>query len=288
MKALSLIVALILTLLWTVSVVAQTDPEGQLDYLYVVCSTLGYPGSGQSEVCFQLRLVTDNSGGNRISGIGDVLLIAGNNLVAADTSWARAFSQSAIKNWFISVVYKFDDPDPTVAPFHMHYGGFNVTGGLPAGDHLIADMCFTINDTGTICIDTLSSQTLNNQLYTENAMSFVAGWGGTTGQGYPDGVGICCEVDYCNAKPGDANASGTLTVADILALFYYINGKPNYPPCGSNSGLCWLSDELCRGDWNGDGLVRFVDIQYGVNYIFNRPGGPWTPKPTGLCCLPVP
>src|SRR3990170_594029 len=106
MKALSLKVLLILTLLWSVSVFAQTDPEGQLDYLYVVCNTSGYPGSGQSEVCFQLRLVTDNSGSNRISAIGDVLLITGDNIVAADTSLAKAFSQSAIKNWTIVAAYK--------------------------------------------------------------------------------------------------------------------------------------------------------------------------------------
>src|SRR4030067_988223 len=128
---------------------AQTDPEGQLDYLYVVCNTLGYPGSGQSEVCFELRLVTDNTGTNRILGIGDALLITGNNIVSADTTWAKAFDRSAIKNWLITTVFKFDDPDPTVSPFHMHYGGYNTTAGLPTGDHLIYEMWFTTTLTRT-------------------------------------------------------------------------------------------------------------------------------------------
>jgi hypothetical protein len=270
------------------SVQAQTDPEGELDYFYVVCNQAGYADTGQQEICFELRLVTDNTGGNRIVGIGDVLLITGDNIAAADTTQAKAFYRSVIQGWFIYAVYKYDDPDPTVAPFHMHYGGLTIAGGLPAGDHLIADMCFTVDDTGTICIDTLSTETLMHSVTTENATLFVPGWGGTTGMGYPDSVGICCDILYCQAIPGDANAGGDLSFADVIAIFNYINAKPGYPMCSSNGPICWISEMLCRGDVNGDDKITFSDVLWEAYYIFNQMGGPWDPVPSKLCCQPVP
>lgn len=86
---------------------------------------------------------------------------------------------------------------------------------------------------------------------------------------------------YCLAKPGDANASNTLTLADIIATVNYIFNKPGCAP----TPVCWLSGLVCRGDWNGDGNVTLSDVIHGVNYIFNKPGGPWNPRPSGLCCL---
>ena len=49
--------------------------------------------------------------------------------------------------------------------------------------------------------------------------------------------------------PGDANASGTYTLGDAIAIVNYIFSKPGFPACPSNSGICWLSELLCHGDW---------------------------------------
>ncbi len=92
----------------------------------------------------------------------------------------------------------------------------------------------------------------------------------------------------CSAIPGDANASNDLTLGDIIATVNYNFDKPGYPPCASDSGICWLSDLLCRGNWNGDGVVSLADVFYAVNMFFDQPGGPWDPVPNGVCCLPVP
>ena len=86
----------------------------------------------------------------------------------------------------------------------------------------------------------------------------------------------------CAAKPGDANASNTYTLGDIIATVNYIFSKPGCTPVP----LCWLSGLLCRGDWNGSGTVTLGDAIQGVNYIFTKPGGPWFPVPSGLCCTP--
>jgi hypothetical protein len=276
---------LLVTLVWASPLLGQTDPQGAWDYVYLNYKGEGYPGTGQREICLQLRGHIDNTGNNRVQTWCVPVKITGSNIVSVDTSLSKVFAGSISEHSSILVV-EYDGP-PNLTYHHFSVAAVNFTNGI-TGDSILANICLTIADTGTICLDTLHFGLAQFIFGTELAQYYVPGWGGTLGQGYPEGLGVCNSVPFCDAKPGDANASGTLTVADILSLFYYINGKPNYPPCGSNSGLCWLSDELCRGDWNGDGLVRFVDIQYGVNYIFNRPGGPWTPKPTKLCCLPVP
>ena len=96
--------------------------------------------------------------------------------------------------------------------------------------------------------------------------------------------------DYVTIKyspcpvPGDANASGDLTLSDVIAVVNFIFAKPGFPDCYSNNELCWLSDLLCRGDWNGNSIVTLSDAIWGVNYIFNKPGGPWNPVPYGPCC----
>ena len=91
----------------------------------------------------------------------------------------------------------------------------------------------------------------------------------------------------CSAKPGDANVSGTYTLADVIAMVNYIFNKPSWPFCPTMNSLCWLSGLLCRGDWNGSTTVTLADVIRGVNYIFNRPGGPWAPVPSGICCLTI-
>lgn len=112
-----------------------------------------------------------------------------------------------------------------------------------------------------------------------------------------DADGVADQCDICptianplqqNIKPGDANASGTHSLSDIIALVNYIFNKPGFPACASNATICWLSDLLCRGDWDGSGTATLSDVIRGVNYIFGKPGGPWNPLPSGICCVPVP
>jgi hypothetical protein len=102
-------------------------------------------------------------------------------------------------------------------------------------------------------------------------------------------VGSGSNYDYatikyapCSAKPGDANASGTYSLSDVIAIVNYIFNKPGCAPLP----LCWLTELLCRGDWNGSNAVSLSDVIQAVNFIFNKPGGPWNPLPSGLCCIP--
>jgi hypothetical protein len=92
---------------------------------------------------------------------------------------------------------------------------------------------------------------------------------------------LSCLYPDCIGKAGDANSSGTYTLADVVSIVNYIFNKPGCTPLP----LCWLSGYLCRGDWNGSGTVSMSDVIQAVNYIFNKPGGPWNPLPVGLCCM---
>jgi hypothetical protein len=88
-------------------------------------------------------------------------------------------------------------------------------------------------------------------------------------------------VTSCLAKPGDANASGSYTLSDVIATVNYIFNKPG---CTTRP-YCWLTDMLCRGDWDGSTTVSLSDVIRAVNFIFNKPGGPWNALPSGVCCL---
>ena len=103
-----------------------------------------------------------------------------------------------------------------------------------------------------------------------------------------DTVGDSCDIcpNYYNPlqeiiKPGDANASGTYTLADVIATVNYIFNKPGCSP----QPLCWLSGLFCRGDWDGSTTISLSDVIRAVNYIFNKPGGPWDALSSGVCCL---
>jgi uncharacterized delta-60 repeat protein len=122
------------------------------------------------------------------------------------------------------------------------------------------------------------------------------------GNVYVTGVGAddyFATIKYspCSATPGDANASGGITIGDIIHLVNYIFDKDRLPCLGSNPGNCWTPDLFCRGDVNISGAISLGDIIHLVNYIFDKdrlpclgsnPGNCWTPEASGACCLAVP
>ncbi len=91
----------------------------------------------------------------------------------------------------------------------------------------------------------------------------------------------------CSAESplaGDASSDQTYTLVDIIATVNYIFNRPGFAACSSNSAICWLSDRLCRGDWNGSGDVTLGDVIQGANFIFDKSGGPWSPVSSLGCC----
>jgi hypothetical protein len=100
----------------------------------------------------------------------------------------------------------------------------------------------------------------------------------------------------CLAIPGDANASGSITIGDIIHLVNYIFDKDKPPCLGTDPGNCWTPVPFCRGDANASGTISIGDVVHLVNYTFDKdnlpclgsdPGNCWPPVANGVCCQPV-
>ena len=147
--------------------------------------------------------------------------------------------------------------------------------GFPIGDnHMVPDPLYA------------SSNTQESPTVCANTSHLYFAWEDGRRQAEADIYAKILDWNWtaCLAIPGDANASGTYTLADAIAIFNYVINKPGCSPLP----LCWLFGLLCRGDWDGSTTVTLGDAIRGVNHIFKKPGGPWNALPIGACCLAAP
>jgi hypothetical protein len=154
-------------------------------------------------------------------------------------------------------------------------------------------------DTGFVSLDTAF-------LEYDNRLTLIWNDAGAVGprprRFVPQVVSGGVNIKPCVAIASDANSTGSISLADIIAGVNYVFNKPfqdpqpGFPSCPSNQAVCWLSDLLCRGDWSGNGGVTLADAIWGVNYIFQKPcvnpEDPtpqcWLPVKSCPCCLSVP
>jgi len=262
MKSTSILTVLLILFIFSGFLWAQ-DPEGALDSAYIVCGVDGYPGSGQAEVCFQIRFKSDNTGSNEIWNFSVPVIITGNNIVSIELDPAKVRAGSAAQDFDSPPqAHKFGDPDPTVPPFHIIYYAYDFFAPQQTitGEGLLANLCLTVNDTGVICIDTMSSENNTLSFVTLSPVGYVLGWSGP----------FCCKIVLCKDKPGDANGDNMVNLVDIVYNVNYVFKGGNAP------------SPLCQGDNNGDDKVDLIDIVYETNYVYK--GGP-APVKTSSCCL---
>jgi hypothetical protein len=95
-------------------------------------------------------------------------------------------------------------------------------------------------------------------------------------------------VKVCTTMAGDVNASGSITLGDVILIVNRIFDKPN-PPCQTD---CWPINPFCRGDVSSSDGITLGDAIWLVNYVFNKPRPPcspgsincWLPIPRDVCC----
>src|SRR5574341_805744 len=196
------------------TILAQGDPQGALDSAYVVCTPPRHnPQSGNTELTFQIRYHIDNTGYNKVAGItGTTFKITGDNVVSIDTTISRTFSGSGIEHFSILVVTKENNPNPTIPPFVISFGGVNFTGGI-TGDSILANIIVTINDTGTVCIDTFHTAIPEAgyvQFITEGAIGYIANWSGP----------YCCPVTFLVPTLTEWGIFGFAVLMLGLLIFY--------------------------------------------------------------------
>src|SRR5574341_104091 len=241
---------------------AQQDPEGIQDYMFFECGTNYIPGSGTMEIYFQLKYFSDNTGNNRIAAFCFPLIITGDNIVSVDTTIAKSYSCSDIGFFDILDMEKLDNLDPTASPFRMVYGAVDFDSAVTGEGNLVR-IVLNVNDTGTICIDTTYYNIcpLDQAFVTKDAIGYRPGWGGTTRQGYPDGVGICLDVN------GQVPACSLSEDCGLVSYWRFNEGSGTtlFDSSGNGNhgtlinGPTWV-DGVCGKALQFDGVNDYVNV----------------------------
>ena len=227
------------------------DP-GNPDTAYIECGFLGIDDTGGT-VIIKVKFYTDNVGDtNKLSGFSLPLSITNSNPSATpvlDTTVSATYSGSAVSSFNITKTHvPTNGGDPSIFPLQFVLGAASFGSGIGAGRYLYANIKLHLEDTTTICIDTLSTQTAS--------LSFVK----ITSDKYtPQWKSACCKVSF-GFPAGDASCNGVVNLTDVIYLVNYLfKGGP--APCA-----------LKYGDSNCDTKVNLSDVIYDVNYLFK--GGP--------------
>ena len=233
------------------------------DYMYVDCGTNVYPGSGTSEVTFQLKYHVTGAGTARVTAFGWPVIITGDCIVSVDTTVAKAFAGSGVSHFAgFQNVSKDGVLDPTLPPFHMVYGAVTFAGVGVTGDSNYLKITLTVDSCPCVInIDTLSTATLSPSFIDELANGYTPGWGAPVGgNGYT--AGKDCLVECFTSTGPDVECGGdretfagtpfihTVTatdpdqddsICDDIDSSYFIVldsllvpvGLPNEVPCGT-------------------------------------------------------
>lgn len=172
------------------------DPQGAHDFSEVDCRTNGYPGLGTVVATFDVKLVTDNTGGNAVAGYGCpvIITVTNNALVRVDDTFEGVLGGTPIYDWFLADVRPGPAPydNPTQSPFHLVVVGGDVF-GLAPGAYIMMHIRVEVRDSCTVRIDTLRTPNLFPQCAMQNGQLFTFAWGGQPGGGYQPG-GKSCKV----------------------------------------------------------------------------------------------
>ena len=119
-------------------------------------------------------------------------------------------------------------------------------GLVPPGEGIIAELHFSIPDTGFVAVDSLTHVTPGGWDF--GFVDSLYNWF------VPEFVGL--ETDIFRCPPGDFNQSGDVDVADVISLSNYLF-LGAAPP-----------DFVISGDVNRDCVVDIGDVVYLINYLF--------------------
>lgn len=120
---------------------------------------------------------------------------------------------------------------------------------IPPGDGILIYLYFTVLDTGTVTVDTISNPPDMYYFYDNSGDPIMPFFYSSESRILPN-----------TTFPGDANFDGHTTISDVVWLINYLfKGGP--PP-----------SYLPSGDVNTDGEITVADVIYFINYLFK--GGP--------------
>ena len=82
----------------------------------------------------------------------------------------------------------------------------------------------------------------------------------------------CAQLGAMEFQRGDANADGTINVADAIFTLSFLYSNSSAPPC------------LDAADVNDDGEVDIADAIFGLSILAPGPGVPTLPPPPWASC----
>ncbi|OGC92343.1 MAG: hypothetical protein A2142_08600 [candidate division Zixibacteria bacterium RBG_16_48_11] len=133
------------------------DPGGQ-DTVYVYNSYAAIDESQGGKVRIEIWIKTDNTGfNNDIAGMTVPLIITNSNPAAnpvLDTTVEATFGFSAVQ--LFNEIQHNVSGDPSSFPVQTTLGAFTQQTGLTAGDYRFATLVIHLDDTTTLCIDTIT------------------------------------------------------------------------------------------------------------------------------------
>ncbi|KPK99020.1 MAG: hypothetical protein AMJ90_09740 [candidate division Zixibacteria bacterium SM23_73_2] len=171
-----------------------------------------------------------------------------------DSVYPNCFTGTAIENWHLLALNLYGiDPTPTPPNFLIGALCFTCTIGVNnvMSAYKLAHLIFTVNDTGFICLNTISQFQP-----TGASLGFHTPGGSYTAQFKPK----CFQIRKGIPQRGDVDADGIISLGDpiYLAKYYLKGGPPPYYPG--------------TGDVDCSGLTNLEDVIYLAKYLLK--GGP--------------
>ncbi len=151
------------------------DDPGEPDTLFIFCIN-----ETQNQQIFQFHYKTDNmNDGDSVVGMYIPLIITTDQPgVTLDTTIAATYAGTVLADWPYLAVSVFGGPDQF--PMQLVIGGhfFGTGTQMGAGEHIVANLTFSIAQPCEICVDTDSSFHLGYPVHvvTEFAIDYVPQW----------------------------------------------------------------------------------------------------------------
>ncbi|OGC77136.1 MAG: hypothetical protein A2145_02880 [candidate division Zixibacteria bacterium RBG_16_40_9] len=164
----------------------DSDPAGQ-DSLRIEVGNNAIPVKTGGDSKFIINLYTDNTGaGNGVAAFSVPLYITSSNPSAnavLDTTVSNAYQGTAVSGFDVLTTFvDGNGGDPSIFPLKYILEAVSFGSGLFSNKHTFAKISIHLEDTTTLCIDTMTIGATDLHVTTSNSISYTPSWKKLCGQ----------------------------------------------------------------------------------------------------------
>jgi len=164
----------------------DSDPAGQ-DSLRIEAGNNAIPVQTGGDSKFIINLYTDNTGaGNGVAAFSVPLYITSSNPSAnpvLDTTVSNAYQGTAVSGFDVLTTFvDGNGGDPSIFPLKFILEALSFGSGLSSNKHAFAKISIHLEDTTTLCIDTMTIGATDLHVTTSNSISYTPSWKKLCGQ----------------------------------------------------------------------------------------------------------